>query len=107
MKKFIYYLPRILAIIITGFFYMFVLEGFSPEFSWADALPHFVMATVILGITIVSWKWPKIGGFIWLVPGLFYLIIMLSRQGNWMFVWIPLILIIVGILFLVEGFRKK
>lgn len=105
MKKIIYYLPRALSILVVGFFAIFILEGFGPEFTWRDSLMHGLLALAVLIITLASWKWPKIGGWIFIVFGLRYL---LSASGLqwWLFIigGIPLI---VGILFLIEGFKKK
>jgi len=54
MKKFIYYLPRILSILIVVFLAMFILEGFSPGFGWQDFLVHLLMTLSALGATILT-----------------------------------------------------
>lgn len=107
MQKFVYYLPRFLASLVTLFLFLFVLEGFSPEFGWQSGLAHFVIASVMLLFTILAWKKPKIGGWIFLALGIYYLIITTS-QGYWqMSLPLSLPMILSGILFLVEGFKKK
>jgi hypothetical protein len=107
MKKFIYYLPRILTILIVSFLALFILEGFSPEFSWQDSLMHLLMALIALGATIVAWKWPKIGGWIFVLLGLKFLL-MIFREPSWnngmIIGGIPLL---TGILFVIEGFRNR
>jgi len=80
MKKFIYYLPRILTILIVAFLAMFILEGFSPGFSWQDSLMHLLMALIALGATILAWKRPKIGGWIFVLLGLKYLLLIFRKQ---------------------------
>jgi hypothetical protein len=97
MQKFIYFLPRALAVLITIFFAIFILEGFSPEFSWQDSLAHFGVALIMLLATIFAWKKPKIGGWFFILAGIYFI------KG--LFVAIPLLLS--GILFLAEGFGKK
>lgn len=62
MQKFIYYLPRILAILIVAFLAMFILEGFSPEFGWQDSLYHLIITLIVLGVTILTWERPQTGG---------------------------------------------
>lgn len=106
MKKFIYYLPRVLSILIIAFFAMFILEGLSPEFNWQDSLAHLVLALVVLLITIAAWKWPKIGGWFFFLFGLKYLLDVFDTEWlNGLIVGgIPLL---TGILFLIEGFRKQ
>jgi hypothetical protein len=107
MKKFIYYLPRALAILIVVFFSIFIFEGFSPEFGWQDSLMHLFVALFALGAAIVAWKWPKVGGWIFVLLGFKYLLIIFTSQGLWNGVIIGGVPLITGILFLVEGFRKK
>ncbi|MCJ7789410.1 MAG: hypothetical protein MUP69_04370 [Candidatus Atribacteria bacterium] len=107
MKKFIYYLPRILSILIVSFLALFILEGFSPGFGWQDSLMHLLMALIALGATIVAWKWPKIGGWIFVLLGLKFLL-MIFREPSWnngmIIGGIPLL---IGILFVIEGFRNR
>ena len=108
MKKFLFYLPRILSVLIIALIAPFVLEGFSPGFTWVDSLMHLLVVLFVLVATIVAWKYPKIGGWIFVVIGLKYLV-MVFRPGNdlvtgLIFGGIPAL---AGILFLAEGFRKK
>lgn len=105
MKKIIYYLPRVLSILVVGFFAIFILEGFGSDFTWRDSLMHGLLALVILIITLTTWKWPKIGAWIFIVFGVRYLLSASISQW-WLFIMggIPLV---AGILFLIEGFRKK
>jgi hypothetical protein len=108
MKKFIYYLPRILTILIVAFLAMFILEGFSPGFGWQDSLMHLLMALIALGATILAWKRPQIGGWIFVLfgLGLMYLLL-IFRQQWWNGIIVGGILLLTGILFLTEGFRKS
>lgn len=106
MKKFLYYLPRALALAIVGFFSLFVLEGFGPGFGWQDSVAHLAAALVILAMAILAWKRPKIGGWLFAALGLYFLQGISSAQ------WLNSLLIggvplLVGILFLIEGFAKK
>lgn len=101
MKKFTRYLARTLAILIVGFFAIFILEGFSPGFNWQDALSHLLLTVVILGITIVAWKWPRIGGWFFVILGGYYLLMILKDQWTNGLI-IGLIPIITGILFLTD-----
>lgn len=72
MEKLLFFLPRILSIIITAFFAMFILEGFDPNFGWQSGLMHFFLALLILAVTIVAWKKPKIGGWLFIILGLYF-----------------------------------
>ncbi|MBE3128229.1 MAG: hypothetical protein IMZ60_00930 [Actinobacteria bacterium] len=107
MNKFIYYFPRILTILIVAFMAMFILEGFSPGFGWQDSLMHLLVTLIALGATILAWKRPKIGGWIFVLLGLGLMYLLLFfRQQWWNGIIVGGILLLTGILFLIEGFRK-
>jgi hypothetical protein len=105
MKKFIYCLPRVLAILIVAFLAMFILEGFSPEFGWQSSLAHALLASVALLAAVIAWNRPGIGGWIFVAFGIYYLLGIF--KSHW---WGGLIVggapLLAGILFLAEGSRK-
>jgi len=106
MQKFLYVLPRALAILMVGFTAIFILEGFSPEFSIGDALSHAVLTFVIAVATAVAWKWPKYGGWIFFLIAFPFMTPLLRGdfEGASMIGLVPLL---TGILFIREGFAKK
>ncbi|MCK9578498.1 hypothetical protein M0R01_03335 [bacterium] len=106
MNKIIYYSSRILSIVIVGFFALFILEGFSPEFTWQDSLSHLVITLVVLGATIVAWKKPVIGCWFFIILGLYYLIFISAPQQYWQGILIGGIPLLTGILFLIEATKK-
>jgi hypothetical protein len=104
--KLLYWLPRVLAILIVGFFALFILEGFSPEFSWQDSLSHGLTALIALGVTILAWKRPKIGGWIFVAFGVYYCFA-ISSPAEWVSILVVGgVPILTGLLFLREGFTK-
>lgn len=106
MKNFLFYAPRILAIIIIAIFAIFILEGFSPEFGWMDSFNHLLMALVALGATIIAWKKPKIGCWFFIFFGIWFLWTNFDNrlQNGLIIGGIPLL---TGVLFLIEGFKKN
>jgi hypothetical protein len=72
MKKILFYLPRIFSIMLVAFFALFILEGFDPNFGWQSGLMHFFLAFVILAVTILAWKKPKLGGWLFIILGLYF-----------------------------------
>ena len=106
MNKFIYYLPRILAIIIVIFLAVFILEIFGSEFSWQGTIGHLLLALVFLVFTLVAWKWPKIGGWFFVLAGGYYLFLVIKEYW-WGGIAIGGVPLLTGIVFLLEGFRKK
>jgi hypothetical protein len=73
MKRII---ARTLSVLIVAFFAVFILEGFSPVFDRGDLLSHGALTLVALAITIVAWKWPRIGGWLFIASGLAGLILL-------------------------------
>jgi hypothetical protein len=96
----IYYLARVFSIVIVGFFALFILEGFSPQFGLVDALVHLALTLVVLAISAIAWKWPKIGGWLFIAFG-FWLALFLKQGFNSLVIGgVP---IITGFLFLIQG----
>jgi hypothetical protein len=107
MAKVAYYTPRILSVLFVLLASAFIAEGFSPGFHWIDSVMHLAVALIVLSATVVAWKWPKIGGWFFLLLGLsiFNLNYRGGRIGPALIVGgVPFL---TGILFLADGFRKK
>jgi len=104
MRKFFYYLPRILTIGVVIFLYLFVLEAFSPGFDWQSGLMHFILATIVLLFGVLAWKKPKIGGWLFFIPSLISVLF-----AQWLLLGVTSILALIGMLYLIEGYggRKK
>ncbi len=100
MKKIIHYIPRILSIIIVGFLAVFILEAFDSNFGWQAGLTHLIVALVALIITIIAWAKPKLGGWLFIVVGLIYLLSAIQQKMWGSLLW-GIIPLITGILFLV------
>lgn len=103
MKKIIYYLARILSILIVLFFGLFVLEGFSPMFSWQDSLWHLLLTLIVLIFVIISWLRPAIGGWLLIILGI--IAAGFFHPLFWNGLLIGLIFWIVGIFFLLAAKR--
>jgi len=104
-----YFLPRIVSILIVGFLGLFVLEGFDPSFGWQSGLSHALLALVALAVAIVAWKWPKVGGWFFLVAGIMPLWEAIKSPDSPAFVGqllIGIVPILTGVLFLIEGYKK-
>lgn len=106
MNKSIFYLPRILAIIIVAFLAIFVWEVLGSEFNWQNAVGPLLLLLIVLVFAIVAWKWPKVGGWFFVLMGCYYLFLIFQSQW-WGGVVIGGLPLLTGILFLVEGFKKK
>jgi hypothetical protein len=47
------------------------LEGFGSEFGWQDLISHLPPTLFILVATIMAWKRPEVGGWLFIGMGIF------------------------------------
>jgi hypothetical protein len=116
INKFIYWTPRILGIIFILFLMIFSLDVFEPGLTvWQIIIGlfmHNIPALLLLIVLIISWKYEIVGGIIFNLAGLLY-ILMLFMNSNFQLYMLSWSLIIagpaflIGILFLINCFKKK
>jgi hypothetical protein len=95
VKKIFYWLPRVLSILFIVFISVFALDAFN-EPKWLLALLIHLIPTYILIIeTIIAWKYEKIGGIVFILSGVIFLI---TSRFQATVVSIPAI--VIGVLFL-------
>ncbi len=107
MKKanqFIYWLPRILGIILILFVMMFSLDIFDMGLTAGEIiiglLMHNIPAYILTAILIISWKNEMFGGIIFMISGLICLFVL-----SWsLILCLPIFLI--SILFFVSWYKK-
>ncbi len=118
--KFIYWTPRILAILFILFLAMFSLDIFEGNYGfWGTIVGlfmHNIPALVLLIVLLISWKYEVVGGIVFILAGLLYsgisiIRIIMSNPVEWyMLSWSLQIAgpaFLVGILFLIGWFKKK
>ena len=119
VNKFIYWTPRILSIIFILFLAIFSLDIFDMELGFWETLlglfmhniPVFILAIVLW----ISWKREIVGGIVFTLAGIFYVVIMLVNMLKNSFEWYmvswnftvagPAFLI--GILFIINWLKKR
>lgn len=116
INKFVYWTPRILGIIFTLFLALFSLDVFDEQLNfWQTVLGlliHNIPSFVLLAVVIISWKREIVGGIGFILAGLLYIFLLVTRANfEWyMISWSLTIAgpaFLVGILFLVNWFKKK
>jgi len=113
--KIVYWTPRILSIIFILFLMLFSLDIFGNSYGfWETVLGlfmHNIPALILLAVLIISWKREIVGGIVFILAGLLYIIMLLTRSNfEWyMLSWSIIIAgpaFLIGILFLV-GWKRK
>jgi len=109
-KKYLYWIPRIITIVFTIFISLFALDVFG-EYLFPDVLAalfmHLIPTFVLIAMLLVAWKWEHVGGTLFLVAGIIY-ILMVARSFKFISLFIissPLFFI--GVLFLVYWYTYK
>ena len=119
-NKFIYWVPRILSIILIAFMALMSLDIFDGNYGfWGTILAflmHSIPSILLLIVLIISWKYEIVGGIVFILAGLLYGILSVSRVAisfpkEWyVLVWALQIAgpaFFIGILFLIGWFRKR
>ncbi len=115
INKFIYWTPRILGIIFILFLAMFSLDVFDSASSFGEILiglfMHNIPAMILLVVLIISWKHELVGAIAFILAGLLYIVVLMRNPFEWyMLSWaiqIAGIAFFIGILFLINWFKKK
>ena len=100
MKKILYWLPRILAIIFILFISMFALDSFDVP-QWYIALPmHLIPSFILILFTVIAWQRARIGGILFFVAACGMGVISHSTM-------LVLPLFLISVLFFEEGKKKS
>ncbi|MFH2103547.1 MAG: hypothetical protein ABIJ39_09375 [Chloroflexota bacterium] len=108
-KQFLYWTPRILAVVFILFVSMFAMDVFAEGYGiWEAAVALFMHLLPSIGMVIalvLGWKWEWLGSVGFGLAGVWFLVI---TWGHWgvvlMFAGVPLL--IAG-LFLVGWLKRK
>ncbi|MDD3284785.1 MAG: hypothetical protein PHZ07_04280 [Patescibacteria group bacterium] len=115
VNKFLYWTPRILSIIFILFLMMFSLDVFDGQSNFWQILIgffiHNIPALFLIGVLTISWKYEIVGGIVFILAGLFY-IVMLLKGGieSYQIFWILSIsgpAFLIGILFMINWKKRK
>jgi len=119
VNKYIYWIPRILAILFILFLALFSLDVFDGNYGfWGTLLAlliHNIPSIVLAIILAISWKYEIVGGITFILAGLLFFILTLIKAVNSihsieillysLIILVPTLLI--GIFFLVGWWQKK
>lgn len=85
MKKII----RILSIVFILFISLFALDVFGNNFRFIALGMHLIPTIVAIILTLVAWKKEFLGGILWIVLGVFFMIMSLE---SWI-IYVPAMVI--------------
>ncbi|HRQ38104.1 MAG TPA: hypothetical protein PLD25_09335 [Chloroflexota bacterium] len=108
-KQILFWTPRVLGILFAAFISIFALDVFGAGYSFWETilalLMHLIPTGIVLLILALSWRWELIGGILFPVLGILYLIAFEGQHWSaYLLIAGPLFLI--GALFLLDWFYR-
>lgn len=115
ISKFIYWTPRILSILFILFLALMSLDVFDGTSGFfkilLGLLMHNIPVFILIIILAISWEYEIVGGITFILGGLAYIFLVLRNPFEWYYlVWIIQIsgiAFLIGILFLINWYKKK
>lgn len=112
LRRTIYLAPRILSIVYMVFISIFALDSFSPDrpviYQILAFLIHLIPTYILILITVIAWRWETVGGalfmFLAFVSAIFGIMV---HQDYPFFMVVSLPLLIIGVLYLMNGIHAK
>ena len=103
MKKLLYYAPRVLGIVFILFITSFSFDVFDGTHSFRESIPAFLIRSrfsfILLAVLLVSWKNEILGGALFILVGILFLVIHVSPI-------VSVLPFVVGLLFLLQKLLK-
>lgn len=97
-----------MSIVFCLFVSIFAFDAFeTPGSAWLKIgafIIHLLPVYLLIGLTIVAWKWETVGGALFFLPAVLFIVSLIVREMPW---WVANIiavpLIIIGGLFIWNG----
>lgn len=107
VSKFVYWTPRVLAIIFIVFLALMSLDVFTEGVSFLQIIGglfmHNIPVFILLAVLIISWKYEIVGGIVFILAGLLYIFLAVRGADSlaMALVWSAQIS---GVAFIIGGF---
>lgn len=109
--KILYWAPRLLGIVITCFLAIFALDVFEPGktlgYYFVAFFMHLLPNFALLGLTILSWKHEKFGGFSFILLALLFTVFFHTYEELIPFLVVSFPVFLIGTLFLLHHSLQK
>lgn len=110
-ESFLYWAPRMLAILFAGFVSLFALDVFSEDAALWEMLVgfaiHLLPTYLVVIALLIAWRRERLGGVLFLTLGAAY-IAMFWEPSRWpVYLLLSGPLIVVGLLFLLHAYSVR
>lgn len=110
MKRLLFWTPRILCILFALFVSVFALDVFGEGYGfWKMILAlliHLIPTGIILVILALSWRWEWVGGILFIILGVWYIVMTRGRFAWFVYLGMSGPLFLIGVLFLINWVYK-
>lgn len=112
-KKYLYWTPRVLAILYILFISLFALDVFGGGYGFAELLialfMHLIPTFILIIILLIAWKWEKVGGVIFIILSIGFTLFFNTYRHPMTLLTISGPVFLIGLLFLANKleFKKK
>ena len=102
-SKYLYWAPRVLAILFIAFLSIFALDVFGEGYGFLELLialfMHLIPALILVGVLWVAWRREKVGGIIFVIIGFLFTIFFRTYSNLIGFLLISFPVFLIGFLF--------
>lgn len=110
MKQILFWTPRLLSALFAVFLSLFALDVFDAGYSLGETmlalLIHLIPTIMVLLILALSWRWEWVGGILFPVLGVLYLVV--AQGQHWSaYLLIAGPLFVIGALFWLDWFYRE
>jgi hypothetical protein len=110
MKRFLFWMPRILGILFAIFISIFALDVFDEGHSFGTILlallVHLIPTYIIVVVLIIAWRWEGVGAILFMALAVLYIALAGARFHWAVYATIPGPLVLLAILFLLNWIYK-
>ena len=100
------WIARVLGIVMALFISLFALDVFE-DFSIVGLFMHMIPTAIVVAVLFVAWRWPLIGGLLYVGLGVFYIVWAWGRFALGAYFGISGPLFLIGALFMIGYFLRK
>jgi hypothetical protein len=104
-KGWLFWTPRVLGILFAFFISIFALDVIGVGYGFWETIValfmHLVPTFLVVIALVIAWRWERVGGVLFLLLGVFYIVMVYPRVDLISYLLIAGPLFLVGILFLV------
>lgn len=111
MHRILHWTPRVLAIGFAAFLALFALDVFGEYETVGETLialfMHLIPVLLLLVATALAWRWPLVGGALFLILGIASIFFFGTYRHIVTFALVSLPVLVLSLLFLWDGLRAR